>query len=299
MRLTATGSTSLDVDLYVFGPAMASAPHFKPIRCATPREWDDRAQSYRSGPRHAIRVGHEGLLALTRGSSTATRLSATLSPDQMRQDVVIDWITPRSMGHTVHSNEGALSRAALIGSGIVIVASLSVLMLTPLLRLSTATAVRALASSILLAAAVFLIAWLATPTVPTIQGDRYRSPFVHHVLESQVWAEIDYDPAAPYRHATIEGMRPILKSAAAKVRENGSIKADLREEDSPFNYTIRIEDGFIVYVGHDQWGRGQTRYKLLEVAPSPAVRPTIGPHPETPTDATTPPTPTNLPPGES
>ncbi|QYK47305.1 MAG: DUF2330 domain-containing protein [Phycisphaeraceae bacterium] len=268
MRLTSTGSRSLAVDLYVFGPAMASAPNFRVIRCGAPREWDEQLNYYSPGHDDAIRVGHEGLLALTRGSRVATKVSATLSPEQMRRDVVIEWVKPRYKGDTVYSRAAALNRAVILGSSIVIAGSLAVLMLTPLLRLSTATAARALTASIPFAATVFLIAWLATPIVSTTPGERYRRyPLIHRLVEPHVWAEMDYDSGDPYRNATVEGVRPILRSAAAKASEHWSLKSEVREEDSPFNYSIGIEEGFITYIGYDQWGRGATIFKILEMEP--------------------------------
>ena len=72
MRLTGLANSSLSVDLYVFGTMRAAAPHFKVVSCTQPG------------------IGHPLLAKWTAGLPVATKLSGTLTANEMRQDVWLD-----------------------------------------------------------------------------------------------------------------------------------------------------------------------------------------------------------------
>lgn len=73
MRLTGLANRSLSVELYVFSTMRAAAPHFRVISCST-QPW----------------IGHPLLAKWTAGLPVATKLSGTLTANDMRQDVWLD-----------------------------------------------------------------------------------------------------------------------------------------------------------------------------------------------------------------
>lgn len=93
LRLTATGSDALDVDLYIFGPERASIDGFDVAFCnrlayppaATRDDWLDSSDSAET----AIR--HPELISRVHAAAFVTKLSANLSPSDMSQDAAIRW----------------------------------------------------------------------------------------------------------------------------------------------------------------------------------------------------------------
>jgi hypothetical protein len=94
MRLTSLNSQSLTVDLYVFSNARATAPHFKVESCTRPN------------------IAHPLLRQWTSDLPVATKLAATLLPDDMRKDVWLDQ-TPFfvEQKNRLFSQQGALTTA--------------------------------------------------------------------------------------------------------------------------------------------------------------------------------------------
>ena len=101
VRLTGLNSPSLSVDLYVFGDGRATAPHFKVESCTRPN------------------LVHPLLRQWVGDSSVATKLTATLSPAEMRQDV---WLDQSSFflehKNRLFSRHGALTIALNWGAGL-------------------------------------------------------------------------------------------------------------------------------------------------------------------------------------
>lgn len=93
LRLTATGSDSLDVDLYIFGPERASADGFDVAYCNRlaypPFDTEDDWLTPPDSDETAIR--HPELRSRVEPVSFVTKLSASLSPADMLQDVAIRW----------------------------------------------------------------------------------------------------------------------------------------------------------------------------------------------------------------
>ena len=96
MRLTGIDNGPLQVDLYVFGSDRAEAPHFEVERCAIPvypapppRHEIDFA-SFKTP--ETLQIAHPLLRKWVDGTPVATKLTATLNPEDMRDDVWLSWI---------------------------------------------------------------------------------------------------------------------------------------------------------------------------------------------------------------
>lgn len=119
MRLTGLVSDSLKVELYVFGPARARARHFNVERCARPTYPDlsRYTASYGTRPEPAT-IAHPLLRRWVEGSPVVTKLSATLSVTDMRQDVWLDWRPFREKEERFYSYAAARILAMNSGCGL-------------------------------------------------------------------------------------------------------------------------------------------------------------------------------------
>lgn len=250
MRLTATGSESLSVDLYVFGSGMASAANFEPVRCGTlmfgganPRypPTDDR-----------ILAGHEGLMEIVGSARVATKLSATLTPEQMRNDVVIDWVEKRSIGARVYGRAGARDRAIAAGSLVVIAGSLLTLFWAGLMKPTVQQSFRHLVGVVLLAIVASGIVRLATPTVKTVERPWPNAYVLHSYVLSLALEISGVDPRDPSTRCSADVVRAAFSQAAAEVVPDPAFRP--REEDSPLNYTLEEDDCAVLFRGFDEIG---------------------------------------------
>lgn len=99
MKLTGTGIRStLDLDLFVFGDAVAHVENLPLRACgrveipvpgkATPRS---HKASWTPPEEDLIEISHTALRELCVNTTIATRLRGTLQPDQMQEDMQIEW----------------------------------------------------------------------------------------------------------------------------------------------------------------------------------------------------------------
>ena len=108
LRLTGLGNQPLSVDLYVFSNERATAPHFKMESCTRPN------------------IVHPLLRRWTAGLPVATKLTAKLSPAEMRDDI---WLEQKpfflEQKNRLFSRQGALITAlnwgmAFFGAGLIV-----------------------------------------------------------------------------------------------------------------------------------------------------------------------------------
>jgi hypothetical protein len=127
MRLTGIDNGPVQIDLYVFGSDRAKAPHFKVERSANP--------VYPKLPLHhgiesisisdflpkpgSVQIVHPLLRKWVDGAPVATKLTATLNSDEMRDDVWISWTPFSEKGTSVFSRQAAWIYAANWGTGII------------------------------------------------------------------------------------------------------------------------------------------------------------------------------------
>ena len=117
MRLTGVDNGPLEVELYVFGAQRAVAPHLKVERCTRPAY--PYPPEYWSGwTPETPNIVHPLLRRWTDGLPVATKLAATLTPADMRQDVWIEWTPFSETRSRLFSHAGAWIYASNWGAGV-------------------------------------------------------------------------------------------------------------------------------------------------------------------------------------
>ncbi|MBX3359572.1 MAG: DUF2330 domain-containing protein [Phycisphaeraceae bacterium] len=266
--LTGTGGTSLAVDLYVFGDGLAAADGFRAVRCA-PDVVSAPVDS--TGWRPSIReprIAHEELRRLVPESTTLTKLTATLTPDQMRRDATIRFEPPKDIGREVYSYGAAASVAAGYGGAVLVVASLVLAMLCVASRAGTAKG-RIGSLMVVLASAAVAVGWYVTlPTAPTERASRPTSPNLRNASEAVSTeiarareADSDFTPTADWIRARLAA----AVESDARSRPPGRPARQVREEDSPFNYSVReAAPGRFELVTFDAYGVAEEPSAVFE-----------------------------------
>lgn len=103
-RLTALASTDCRMDLYVFGTKRARAPHFSVVRCD---KLDPPGTSGVARPGRPLRISSPAVLKFIGNSTVGTKLSGTLTPEQMQEDVQIGYRFYSHSGRLVYSASSA------------------------------------------------------------------------------------------------------------------------------------------------------------------------------------------------
>ncbi len=229
MRLTGLNSSSLTVDLYIFGDGRATAPHFKVESCTRPN------------------IIHPLLRQWIGDSTVATKLTATLSSADMRKDV---WLDQSSLliehKNRLYSRHGALTIALNWGSGLFAAGLLAACLLafaseTQKIKPSRLISVITLACVILTGLIYFS---LPKVEVKLAKGGYFR--FNNEMKEQQLALRIALDDLDWH---TIAEARASLRDITSnptnaanyglKNWENHLVGGQLREEDSPGNYLLR------------------------------------------------------------
>ena len=121
MRLTGVDNDRLKVELYVFGPARAEAPHFKVERCTQPNypeppPDDTWSWNWRRWLPETPDIVHPLLRKWVGGSPVATKLVATLSHSDIQQDVWLGWTAFSEKKNRLFSHSGAWTTGLNYGS---------------------------------------------------------------------------------------------------------------------------------------------------------------------------------------
>ncbi|MCW5769071.1 MAG: DUF2330 domain-containing protein [Phycisphaeraceae bacterium] len=259
LRLTATATDSLEVDLYVLGPSRAAAPGFKATRCSRIKVEDVAEGNGWRDPGHTdglLRVSHSGLRAITDNALVGTKLSATLTPAQMSNDAAITWEPYASTGDAVYSRRGALDRALFVGAVVLAVGSVLSLGIAAVARLYPGACSKLLGGVLASAMVAGTVTLLVTQSVPTFQREGPGAWFAHHEIQLTYMGHWQEEWMAGDGH----GQLPTLETARAKLRvicnqyASGREESAPREEDSPGNYTLRETAYGIEYVWYDARG---------------------------------------------
>jgi len=223
MRLTGLNSISLMVDLYVFSNARATAPHFEVVSCTRPD------------------IAHPLLRRWTTGLPIATKLTATLSPADMRKDVWINWTPFSEKKNRLFSQDGAWTIAlnwgtGLFAAGLLVVCLLAIASKTPKTRLLCLLGIVTVASFIL---AEWVYRSLPKTEVIFVRGYR-QSPadwiILHRILNEGGWQTVA-EARAKLQDVTSNSINSPRKFWGN--RRNDLVGGQFREEDSPGNYLLR------------------------------------------------------------
>ena len=261
MRLTGLNSQKLNVELYVFGSGRAKAPHFKIESCTQPNYPELPSKDmldWRRWSPETPDIVHPLLRKWVDGSPVATKLAATLSPADMRQDVWLEWTPFSEKKNHSFSTTGAWTIAANWASGAFAAGLLAAWVLTrgsqirgwSLLRLAGAVAI----SSIVLSGLIYIVlpkteVRLAKYQIYTLENAEYELGFE---LKNANLTNL----AAMSMEAKRLLANPLVWSDHhnPKIFDNFLLGGQMHEEDSPGNYTIREAGGRLEFVAYDAEG---------------------------------------------
>ena len=267
VRLTGLNGKSLSVALYVFGADRAAAPHFKIERCTRPNyppmpATDPDWLTWRHWSPETPDIVHPLLRKWVAGSPVATKLTATLSPAEMRRDVWLKWSPFRERKNHLFSRQGALTTALnwgaeLFGVGVLVACLLAI-------------GGRGFKSTLpgfirIMAIAGISLAGLTYLGLPKIEVRTARLPVG---MEQLSLLELggylsDTNPmtvaeiSAEAQHLLTNPTNDVEWSrfaGPAKDLENNLLGGRIREEDSPGNFTLRETGNRIEFVAYDAQG---------------------------------------------
>lgn len=235
MRLTAEGSKRLRVELYVFGPGRATAKDFNVERCA--------AVSFPPKKRYhstlsEIMIVHPTLADWVQGSSTVTKLTASLTPRQMGQDVCIRWEQAEAYQRLVFSRKGVLVSGVNWAS-----AAILILFLAGAFPLAFKPAYQERIGTLfiilgVIGAAVFVVRAATLPTIPVHVS---RRPEAH--AQNRLW-ELGSKVSEQWKRTPPRSLEEAESQAAVCVQqlqsgvENLLLGGSIERQDSPGNYLV-------------------------------------------------------------
>jgi hypothetical protein len=258
MRLTGIDNGPVQVDLYVFGSGRAEAPHFKVARCTHPVypklplhqgtasvTWNDFSPKPES-----LRIAHPLLRKWVDGAPVATKLTACLSPADMRDDVWISWAPFSEKGTSVFSRQGACVYAANWGAGVITATFLIALVfglgrenrakrLVGIVGLSTVF-------GMILTAVIYLL--LPKTEVRFVRG--------HGTPAMEIYRNLQLLPRAVSEETNVTDVRALLTNGwwTQYLKMNHLSGGLIHEEDSPGNYQLRQSSNRVECVIYDACG---------------------------------------------
>lgn len=254
LRLTGVGNGPLDLELFVLGPARAVIPGFRTLdaRPAQPHPKTDEDPNRPHLDRTFVHLAHPELARLAPDAQFSTRLTATLSPDQMKSDALIQWDGIEPARTTRYSRRGALLTVTAWVCSAVCVLVLGMAVGQRVRPWRGWTRLCGWSSAATLALGLFALSWL--PVVPV----RVESRFTHirwlrsvAVNVRMVRESTEHGPSSD-----LETVRTAIQRAVAAYP--AAWPPGFREEDSPRNYRVRSIPGDVEVVYYDDWGREHT-----------------------------------------
>jgi hypothetical protein len=185
-----------------------------------------------------------------------TKLSATLSPEDMREDVWLDWRPFQERGAEVFSTQGAKTYALNVATGLVAVwlaATWVALGRGRNLPRLWAGAFSTLALCLVVAAGVYLL-------LPKIEVRMVRWPFRQAYSNAQsAYFSLLHDNANATEilnkvSAAKQKGIAVIKNYNGEPMENPLLGGQMKEEDSPGNFTIRKTSEGYDFVCYDAIG---------------------------------------------
>lgn len=241
MQLTGLGNQSLSVDLYVFSAGRAAAPHFKVESCTRPN------------------IVHPLLRQWTAGLSVATKLTANLSPAEMRDDVWLEQ-TPFTFEQKdrLFSRQGALITALNWGTGLFATG----LLVVCFLAFASEKHKKQLPRSVgIVTAASIILVGVSYLSLPKIEVKLVKVPgFDSHnqqLILRMALEENNWSTTAEARAGLREIVSNPTNAASYDLNnwDNYFVGGQIREEDSPGNYLLRETNNQLQLVTFDADGR--------------------------------------------
>ncbi len=250
LRLTATGSSALEVDLYVFGPQRASAKGFDVAFCdrLTFPELPAKEDWHRSWAGEGVPIFHPELRSRVGSARFVTKLSANLSPADMVQDAMIQWDGEKTYVPTRWTFPGAKVLATNIGLAGLALTVMSVLLLVTKEALqrqanarTTLLAICALLFWMVVGYGVYLLLPKSEAHIVRAASIRWRA--MPRYIDSV--AEIVRED--PELIANLSD--PTTWADVLSPRANPADGGPVRLEDSPGNVTMQhTDDGLVITI---------------------------------------------------
>jgi hypothetical protein len=268
MRLTGVGNGPVRVELYVFGRAKATAPHFKTERCVQPNypeppSGDGFGDWFRSAPETPAIV-HPLLRKWVAGSRVATKLVGTLSPSDMREDVWLDWTSFSEKKNHVFSRAGALTTALNWGAATFVVGLLAGWVLLVRDEMGKRKFLRAVGMITLTSLGLAGLIYVSLPKIQVrmVRGfpgiESQNALFYLHIwLQDTNTVSLPVIQAEARRVLSNPADDRLWRQDAAsmmRTRDNNVLGGRIHEEDSPGNYKIRENAGRLEFVAYDALG---------------------------------------------
>jgi hypothetical protein len=271
MRLTGINNGPLRVELYIFGPKCASAPHFKVERCTRP-DYPPPSEKWSRNPPEALHIVHPLLRQYVGGSPVATKLTATLTPADMQRDVWLDWGVFWEKESRLYSPQGARTYAFNWGAAVfaagLLFAWLASVSSEPNRRRLLTLGSGATVLGLVLASVLHLALPKTEVRLVKMPGARTHSNL--YSVSYELETETNLTPATA-RAVLAE----VSKSLDVRYKRSDSgddymanflLGGRVREEDSPGNYTFRQTASGLELVSYDAQGTEH----LLSQLPRPA-----------------------------
>jgi hypothetical protein len=254
LRLTGVDNGPLKVELFVLGPARARVPGFEVVD-ARPTAYPEPDIEFRQSPRvspPALNVIHPALLALAGDAAFATRLKATLSPEQMSTDAVVEWD-----GNTPHQQARYSARGAALtcvqgfGAGWLVCLVLA----AAGIRIGWWSGRRANgieSGALMLAGLIGSVCFLRMPVVTVRTESRFEwmmAPGRAEFAFSMVAQEFKPGDPSPSVDSVRAAIRKVLREHPKLVSR------PMIEEDSPRNYIVRAVPGDVEMVYFNDHGQ--------------------------------------------
>ncbi len=253
MQLTGSGNAGLAVDLFVFGPSQAHADSLHVERCASPVPARDERNS--TGSPDDILISHPLLLQWTGNLPVATKLSGTLTPAMMAQDIELHWAPFSEVRQTFYSYQGAVVRGLNWGIGIA-TACLFLASLVVAVKVSWQRWLRAGAGWMALGG--FLVAAVVFFATPKTAVRLVRAPRAQAVMNVLQLAAFFQHSSPTNRALSLVESRALIKSILTNERiatgGNVLLGGAIREEDSPGNYVLRQSTNGVEFLWFDENG---------------------------------------------
>jgi hypothetical protein len=263
LRLTGVDNGPLRVDLYIFGARRAQAANFKVERCVEP-QYATALTPTRPRSGKALSIGHPQLLSWVGGAPVATKLTATLTPEQMRRDVWIEWQEYEERQKVLFSRKAARTVALNWASGVLLVGLLLSQLMAVLRRSTDRWLVKAsgvvLGASLVVATVVFVA--LPKVGVKLVRFAHYETRQAHFFPYLLVTGEpLDIARqmlAQPTNFVSRTEWNDVFRAGQWPNHHLGGV---IREEDSPGNFILREKDGQVEYVIYDDNGAEQVEHR--------------------------------------